>query len=1110
MEPLDKARENFLAEIADAYKLHGEPKHIFSVRFAYQKDAKHEDDKNFAKTRGIETTTLSTHMKEIYKAFAKSLEKPDGCDIDPNKPGRGKFNKLYWWLWNKQFHLYKTDNDLWKQQLPAAKILTTLKSSLESATAINWQEVCRAMLDAQEKQWLTTHSLRGCGDMAIFDMYVPLGLVERQPQPPRPAPSISPESGSQLYQEKVTPIEHKKFFEQVIKQGQSPKSQSRRIANIGEPGAGKTTLLQIIAFEVLKNGGLPIWIDLANLERNETLEDYLLNKWLKKALPIIRRLSPTSVPSLRQVPEELKDALVEEFYNSQVWLLLDGVDEMATEFGNPLTEIAKQLTSWVAEARVILSCRLNVWEADKNALGNFDVYRNLDLSYPDQVQEFINKQFAQKLDKAQGLCRELEQSSERIRDLIKNPLRLALLCRTWELREGKLPDTKAGLYQRLVEAHYKWKEDHQEFAISPEQQKELNGKLGELAKAAIAGKDSRFRLRESFVKGFLGEPHQESSLFWWALKLGWLNRVGLATAEEKDPDEKVYAFFHPTFQEYFAACGIDDWHFFLNHNNEDPNPFLKHNGTDCVYRIFEAQWKEVILLWLGREGNEKFRNQKNTFIQALVEFQDGCKESFFNSSKGFYDYRAYFLAAAGIAEFKEANLASEIITEIIKWGFGIEVKKGICADKSDKRFIKNGTRQHYAPNKVERQAKAILKETERRMAIDALIALIHTTTVEYIRHEAVENLASIKTGNLEVKAMLIELINNSPDSFSRRKAAESLGKIDPGNKQAVDTLINLIHTSADEGTRFEAPFSLGKIAPDHPEAAKFDETTLFLEETKLGQFDLSDPQWIASLVEEIRASIDDLYHFTILLDSILDGKTVMQCPETFTKIKLKPNLYKSLLTVFVNIYSQKLRLSCFQAVQNLGYTTPGNSDAIKVLIDVIETIPDTYIRQEAVRILALIGKSDSEVIALLIEFIHNCGENSIRCEAIRGLEHTETSYEDAIWTLIDVICTIPSDDFTRYPAAQNSVFPDVFPHILYSDLSRHTAVEILGKILPRYPLGSAVSALKDCLITLLVQQDFYLYRICYDYILLDCAEVMPYPDYYQAWHRHPSIPLVNQ
>ena len=116
--------------------------------------------------------------------------------------------------------------------------------------------------------------------------------------------------------------------------------------------------------------------------------------------------------------------------------------------------------------------------------------------------------------------------------------------------------------------------------------------------------------------------------------------------------------YHPTFQEYFAALAVEDWHFFLNHIPPEGG----HGGTapTGVYRIFEKQWKEVILLWLGCE--EVGKEEKEGFIKALVEFEDGCDD--------FYGYRAYFLAAAGIAEFKDCSFADEIVSQVIKWGFG--------------------------------------------------------------------------------------------------------------------------------------------------------------------------------------------------------------------------------------------------------------------------------------------------------------------------------------------------------------------------------------------------------------------------------------------------------
>ena len=113
----------------------------------------------------------------------------------------------------------------------------------------------------------------------------------------------------------------------------------------------------------------------------------------------------------------------------------------------------------------------------------------------------------------------------------------------------------------------------------------------------------------------MGEP-----LFDLACRLGWLNLVD----RDANTDEAVYAFFHTTFQEYFAACAIDDWRYFLNHNNETPNPFEQYNGKNCVYRIFAPQWKEVFLLWMDQE--KVTNEQKNKLLWALVEFKDGCND----------------------------------------------------------------------------------------------------------------------------------------------------------------------------------------------------------------------------------------------------------------------------------------------------------------------------------------------------------------------------------------------------------------------------------------------------------------------------------------------------
>ena len=426
---------------------------------------------------------------------------------------------------------------------------------------INWREVCQNAL--AERQRLTTNPLT-TGDGLEFtfdDIYVPLGLVEKVKKEKRPG-EVSPEEGSQFYQpekeyeevtrtykEEVTrTYKNDEFFAQVLKQRQSPKSQGRRLAVTGEPGAGKTTLLQKIAQWVAAETerDVAIWVSLADLQ-GRNVEDYLLQKWLKDALGAVR------------VTPEMEEALELLFKSGRVWLLLDGVDEMGSD--NPLATVANQIRGWVASARVVVTCRQNVWDAGKNALEGFDVYRNLDFDYPEGVGQFIQRWFARHSELGERLLAELAQDGkERIRDTVRNPLRLALLCRAWQIRQGGLPETKAGLYKQFEKALYKWKQEA--FPTTEDEQEELNAALGRLALRGMEQPESRFRLKESLLREVLGK--KDKPPFSLALDLGWLNLVGVAV---ENTDEPVYAFYHPTFQEYFAALAVDDWGYFLPRNH---------------------------------------------------------------------------------------------------------------------------------------------------------------------------------------------------------------------------------------------------------------------------------------------------------------------------------------------------------------------------------------------------------------------------------------------------------------------------------------------------------------------------------------------------------------
>jgi predicted NACHT family NTPase len=899
-----------------------------------------------------------------------------------------------------------------------------------------------------ERRKLTTNPLTSTEGVAlqVDDVYVPLGLVERK-KPSKRQGDVSPEQGSELYKEtEITKtFEHDAFLEEVIKQKNTPKSKGKRIAIIGEPGAGKTTLLQQIADWVFReiHQSIVIWVSLADLQGKE-LKSYLFETWLTQVAEKTGKAEPT---------EQLKNDFVALFNQNNVWLLLDGLDEMSASSVNPLTEIARQIREGgcISQARIVLTCRVHLWDGSSNALDDFDTYRSLDFSYPQQVERFIHKWFAAIPETGKQLCTALKESGkERIQDLVKNPLRLTLLCLNWQSGDGKLPDTQAGLYQQFVDDFYKWKKA--EFAITSHQRQQLNIKLGELAKEAIDKKENRFRLQQDFVNRILGDADDENSLLKLALNRGWLNQV------EIDTDRKpVYAFFHASFQEYFAAKAINDWHFFLNHIPNDPR-----QGT---YRIFEPQWKQTILLWLGRE-EENLKQQKQQFMNALVSFKDECgKSNRKDMDKGFYEYRAYLLAAAGILEFRSYYRANEIVAKIVEWSFGYLDK-----NKEWSSFAKP----------IQEQAISVLQQINRTTAISVLVQLLQAKNVKnYTREQAAKSLGKIGTGNKIAIAALLQLLQiKSMDKDIRWQAAESLGQIGTDNRIAIAALLQILQSkNVDDLTRSLAAYSLGQI-------------------------DSGNEIAFAALVELLQSKDVDDYNRGVAVYSL--GQI-----GTDNEIAIAA-LVELLQSKDVDDYTRS------RAAKSLGYINPGNKIAIATLVELLQSNNmDDFTRWQAAESLGQIDPGNKIAIAVLVQLLQSKDMNAImRTVLPSSLGRIATGNETAITALVQLLESKSVDEYTRKLAAESlgqigtgnekaiAALVQLLQLKNVHNLTRMQAADSLGKILQSNKYYFTVVK------TLSVHWPFHYFYIHYilshNYYDLawEYAQNLPYPDFYEAWHQH--------
>lgn len=656
------------------------------------------------------------------------------------------------------------DNWIFTFNYPTDLIETIRAQIGQSQSNIDWLSISQGLL-AEHKQRLSSNPLQNVRSRNFDGVYVPLGMVERKT---KERPSLdrgldpSADRGSELYQIETTPIEHDEFLKAVI-----DRQPGEHIVILGEPGAGKTTLLTRVWQSLLDNANpeapaIVAWIPLAALG-NQSLQKYVEESWLAQVSEDAKA-ALSSFTSLRQA--------------GKVCLLLDGADELG---GDGLQKIEGYLRMlWAKPLKVVVTCRLNLWDGGgRNELKqNFQIFRTLDFKYvnsagQDDVAAFIGTWFDD-VEEGKRLRTALDEvGKERIKDLAQNPLRLTLLCNIWQREQG-LPETQAGLYERFVPYVYAWRKVDD----AEEMQLVLDRAMGTLAKYGINKPSLRFRFTQRELQEQLPDIGQRKLL----KALGWLNCVGVDEA-----GQEVYAFFHPTFQEYFAACGIDDWDYFLPRAHVD-QPVLCSGEDKPTYRVFEKQWQHVILLWIGRCDLDF--EQKEKFIEKMINFK----------GLDFYDYQAYHLAAICTGEFRESSKAQYIVNEITKQAFGYW----------------DENQEWEKPGLIAILAKSTIPFVHRDYAITSLMKLLENKIPHNI-HCIVETLGGIASGRKDVSERIIVVLEGNESEICL-SLAHLLTEIVIKEDSIVTKLLALLKREDLTGAvRAAVAWALKKIAIDNKE-----------------------------------------------------------------------------------------------------------------------------------------------------------------------------------------------------------------------------------------------------------------------------------------------------
>jgi tetratricopeptide (TPR) repeat protein/energy-coupling factor transporter ATP-binding protein EcfA2 len=596
--------------------------------------------------------------------------------------------------------------------------------------------------------------------------------------------------------------------------------ETKRLVVLGDPGAGKTTVLKYLAVICAEgrapkelgltagtDGGspLPIFVPLREFAAECAQREY--GRGASRPYSLLDHLYTCARERLllNLPPGFFEEALDE----GRGLVCLDGLDEVwAVGQRQSVRDAVKALAARYPRSRYLVTSRIVGYE--EAPLDRRDFVHHTILPFEDDdIRQFVRKWYearerdpVQRKQKVNDLIATVEREP-RIKSLATNPLLLTIIALVHRI-EAELPHERVKLYDKCVTALVETWEEVKGLSLEEKQRPfyryrrrllerlayelhtraEEPGQLQTVKEGDLELLLSRF-LMENRRLGFADDPdgaRDEARAFIHLAR----GRTGLLV----ERGEGAFGFPHLTFQEYLAACDIENR--------------CIHRGVKAIWEeiedhLHDPHWREVILLLLG--SLNKYDEPPTLLVERILETgQDDKYEPVL--------HRHLYLTARALAD--RVDVANELHWEIISSLLTV-ARQGSWLGTSSLSF-----NEVHAKGKGERaDALAALGSLEGDIhAAEGLLALALGEEVDAL----VRSAAASALGQLGYVEEAAEVLLALARDGKVDAAAFALGQLGRTEEKALDGLLTLAHDEkTDTLVRSAAASALGQLG--HTEEA---------------------------------------------------------------------------------------------------------------------------------------------------------------------------------------------------------------------------------------------------------------------------------------------------